>query len=146
MDDPELAIKHLIRLHLRATPTPDPAVENQYSEHDLLELIAAFDPSDTAGFEENVLSQANYANIAQVIILLWYSAAFIEQGFAVDSSTADDNQYTQGLIWRAIQAHPMPYAPEGRDQTSGPDNFHYWRKAPEEDGKYSGLGMKQPLP
>ncbi|WP_089719553.1 hypothetical protein [Candidatus Entotheonella palauensis] len=147
-EDPELAHKHLMRLRNQAAQEPQGKGENDFSNDDLDTVINRFDPDNTRSFKTDILCQERYAKVAQVIIVLWYTGAFMENGFAVDSGTANDNQYIQGLIWRATQSHPAGYSPEGADH-SNPDpatTFHYWKHQPQASGQYTGLGIQPDSP
>ena len=66
-----------------------------------------------------------YQTLIQDITILWYNASINgAQG------TPDNNQYIQGLVWRAIQAHPMGYADTNEQ--------FYWQYKPE-GTHYTGL-------
>lgn len=120
--DPELALKHLHRLKNDAELEPV-----------VSELIEKHDAMDQADFEEQILDgpDPTYREAAQAIILLWYTGAFFDGRFPVDSGTPQDNQYVQGLVWQVIEAHPMGYSTEGGQ---------YWREQPRTDGLRTGLG------
>ena len=75
--------------------------------------------------------------VAQAIILLWYTGAFFDQnGFPTDFGGAN-SQYIDGLVWQAIEAHPMGYSAEGG---------RYWQRQPGPGGLYTGLGNTAPRP
>lgn len=120
--DPELALKHLARLHARDDISA--VVDDLIDKHDAM---------NEEDFKKQILdgSDSDYRRVAEVIILLWYTGAFFEGRFPSDSGTPDDNQYTQGLVWRAVRAHPMGYSTEGGQ---------YWQYEPRPDGLYTGLG------
>lgn len=67
----------------------------------------------------------SYLTLIQDITVLWYNASI--NGV---QGTPDNNQYVQGLVWRAIQAHPMGYA-DSNEQ-------FYWQYQPE-GSRYTGL-------
>ena len=136
LGDAELANKHLARLEARAAAVDSmgPENPNAFTREDLDFLIAQFGILEKEQFVSQVMSQDRYARLARVIILLWYTAAFLENGHPVDSGTPEDNQYIQGLVWQAIQAHPMGYAPEGT---------RYWQNPPQADGTNTGLGIER---
>jgi len=90
-------------------------------------------PVTTAQLAALVVTNGVLTNIAQAILQLWYVAGLQDaNGFVIEGSigTPRENQYTQGLVWRAAQAHPMGYADELVP--------FYWQNQPE-NGKYTGL-------
>lgn len=66
-----------------------------------------------------------YLKLIQDITILWYNTSINDQ-----LGTPDNNQYIQGLVWQAIQAHPMGYADTNEQ--------FYWQYKPE-GRKYTGL-------
>jgi hypothetical protein len=138
-DDPLLAREYLGRLRTRA---PE---DGGVSQASLDALIAGFDPSDVARFERDVLPDNESA--ARTLILLWYTASFIDldHGFTAGKESTGADQYTSGLVWRAILAHPMGYAAEGYSDEDGRYGLDgaarpYWVYPPGEDGRHTGLG------
>lgn len=77
---------------------------------------------DTTQFKNDIIDNAILGPIAKNIIKMWYVGIWYyikpetEQGYIIS-----DNAYTHGLVWDAMQAHPMGYS-EG--------NFGYWDSAP----------------
>lgn len=66
--------------------------------------------------------QPALTQLAQQIVVVWYTATIQNaQGISV-YGTPDNNQYTSGLMWPAVQAHPMGYSTE---------DFGYWDKPPD---------------
>ena len=134
-DDPELAQAYHQRLNA------NPSV----GETNLNVLIDTF----LIGEEDFVgVIEGPGKSWAQIIILLWYTGSFYnEYGFAEDKWPEGDpnNQWIDGLVWRASAAHPMGYAAEGYTDANGVnklDGQPYWTYIPNPDGRFTGLGKK----
>ncbi|MEK6258777.1 MAG: sugar dehydrogenase complex small subunit [Planctomycetota bacterium] len=120
--DPVLALRYLSRLHARS--------DLATGVDELIQTHAAL-PREQ--FIHDVLEgpDTNPKRVAQAIILLWYTGAFFnEAGFPSDFGGAK-GQYTDGLVWQAIEAHPMGYSAEGG---------RYWQRQPGPGGRDTGLG------
>lgn len=95
----------------------------------LNQLAEAFtslqDPSgnvDLAKFKEEIINNTDLGPIAKNIIQMWYVGIWYYIPFnAGEGYIISDNAYTHGLVWTAMQAHPMGYSEE---------NFGYWETAP----------------
>lgn len=142
-NDPGLAAWYLDRLKTRQEN------EGGVNQTDFAALMAGFDPSDPAAFESGTLTKPACESVARTIILLWYTASFIDlsNGFAASpegTGTPEDNRYISGLMWRAFHAHPMGYSSEGwYDHEAGKYSLKgepYWKFKPEPDGQNTGLG------
>jgi hypothetical protein len=126
--DPVLALRYLGRLRARSDLAS--GVDELIQKHASLssdqfigEVLAGPDP--------------NPKLVAQAIILLWYTGAFFnEAGFPSDFGGAN-SQYVDGLVWQAIEAHPMGYSAEGG---------RYWQRQPGPGGRDTGLGNTAPRP
>lgn len=131
-NDPDLALTYYHRL--RAHPQYGAVIDDLVHQHE--------QAGRPAYFVERVLEQLDrkYKDAAKAVILLWYTGAFFsEAGFPSDFGTPQDNQYTDGLVWLAIQAHPAGYSTEGRQ---------HWTEQPQANGRFTGLGntAKRPTP
>ena len=132
-DDPELAQAYHQRLNAEVGAEAVDLLINSYaiSEADFVAYI------ETAGMAT-----------AQIIIMLWYTGSFYDEyGFAADHWPEGDpnNQWIDGLVWRASSAHPMGYAAEGYTDANGVnklDGAPYWTYKPNSDGRFTGLGKK----
>ncbi len=146
--DPGLAAWYLNRLKTRPENGDSGNSEKAVNQADLAALMAGFDPSDTASFESDTLTKPACESVARTIILLWYTASFIDlgSGFAAEGGTGTpaDNRYIAGLMWRAFHAHPMGYSSEGwYDHETGKYSLGgkpYWQFKPEPNGQNTGLG------
>lgn len=120
--DPVLALRYLSRLHAKSDlATGVDALIQQHAvlprEQFIHDVLEGPDPKPK--------------RVAQAIIVLWYTGAFFnEAGFPTDFGGAD-SQYPVGLVWQAIEAHPMGYSAEGG---------RYWQRQPQPDGRNTGLG------
>ncbi len=144
-EDPELA--HTYHELLLNRKVDDGGVDRDV----LSKLIAAFDPADTSSFEAKLEDPEN-KKAAQTVILLWYTAAFIDlgSGFPAGTNATAGEQYPAGLVWRAIEAHPMGYSAEGyfdhQKKQYSLKGEPYWRFKPEADGRNTGLGPTSSQP
>jgi hypothetical protein len=61
--------------------------------------------------------------LAQSLVKLWYLGSLYPLGStsAFDGRTVSANAYIRGLVWRAMQAHPMGYSEF---------SFGYWNEPP----------------
>jgi Membrane bound FAD containing D-sorbitol dehydrogenase len=120
--DPVLALRYLSRLQARS--------DLATGVNELIQKHAALSADQ---FIREVLEgpDPNPKLVAQAIILLWYTGAFFnEAGFPTDFGGAN-SQYIDGLVWQAIEAHPMGYSAEGG---------RYWQRQPGPGGRDTGLG------
>jgi hypothetical protein len=95
-------------------------------------IVASSAQDLDAAVAKQIMGDATLAAIAQKIILLWYNAS-IYTNLQLTQQLQD--QYAQGLVWRAILAHPMGYAVENTP--------FYWQYFPQ-DGLYTGAYAKPP--
>ena len=61
--------------------------------------------------------------LAKSLVKLWYLGSLypLDSASAFDGRTVSANAYIRGLVWRAMQAHPMGYSEF---------SFGYWSEAP----------------
>jgi hypothetical protein len=98
-------------------------------------LDATKNCGDTAAIEKMIANQSEeHLSLCRSITLLWYTGAFYpkDSPFPTDFGTEEQNQYRDGLMWRAGQAHPFGYSVEQQ----------YWQNVPEANGRYTGLGIR----
>lgn len=118
--DPDLALVYLDRLHTQ------PGLNGTVDE-----LISMYEDLPEQEFVDEINNNPQFKETAQTIILLWYTGAFFDDnGFTSDFGEKGAGQYIDGLVWRAIQAHPMGYATEASQ---------YWESEPNDQGTFSGL-------
>jgi hypothetical protein len=96
-------------------------------------VLAQFEPGigNPQQLEPDVLASADLftqgaqpapTELAQQIIILWYTATIMNAQNVYVFGTPADNQYTSALVWPGIKAHPMGYSTE---------DFGYWDKPPD---------------
>lgn len=89
--------------------------------------IAADKPTALeAAVAAHIVTDVTFGPIAQKIIVLWYNAIIL--GDSLPPQQIQD-QYTKGLVWKVILAHPMGYAVENTP--------FYWQYCPQ-NGLYTG--------
>lgn len=118
LDDRTLAQTYIDRLLKESTHAGNNALT------DLLQTFTQ-NPDVLTGDGRLTAAYKNYMALLQDITVLWYINSINGQ-----LGTARNNQYTEGLVWRAIEAHPMGYANSNVQ--------FYWQYKPE-DGMYTGL-------
>jgi hypothetical protein len=92
--------------------------------------ILSGSPADLdALIAKQIMANSALALIAQKIILLWYNASVYSKLDCPPNQLP--HQYTEGLVWKAILAHPMGYAVENVP--------FYWQYYPQ-NGSYTGAG------
>jgi hypothetical protein len=78
----------------------------------------------TAAVNTQIMGNANFAELAQNLILAWYSGFHSYIGDNPTPPTPDPANYEQTLVWVLAQAHPMGV----------PLSFGYWQYAPQPQG------------
>ena len=92
-------------------------VQNEISEEVLNSLLQAIDKLTIKDLEElsvSELSEVNaiveqpaFKNVVKQIIQLWYLGEWIVEEYSPQNYIVSSQSYLEGLIWKAIQAHPM---------------------------------------
>ena len=84
------------------------------SVEDLLsafESLAISNPESISEEEESrveqLLQEEAFAHITKQLIQLWYLGEWIVAQYSSDNYIISSNAYLQGLVWKAIGAHPM---------------------------------------
>lgn len=109
--------------------------------------------SELEGFAQQQLrkrERKDSVGVIKAIIRLWYTGSLpTTNPFAPPLSV---NQWPDGLMWRAAQAHPPGYSTEGSYRfddldlpdevkpTEGKELYGHWTAEPQDDGKFTGLG------
>jgi hypothetical protein len=120
-------------------------VQEELFGEKLDQLIKDFATLPEADFESTTLQ--TYKLAAKSVILMWYTGGLFKSGFPAESPAPEAErgyQFTQGLVWRAILAHPMGYSTEGDVTAQGSGSLSgtsYWHYKPTEDGKFTGRGL-----
>lgn len=108
------------------------AESNAAKNNQLEALLTAFshNPQVLDADGNCVSSYSQYLALIQDITVLWYLSS-------IDGAlgTPENNQYIQGLVWPAIDAHPMGFA--------NTNEQFYWRYKPE-GGDFTGLQIVVP--
>ena len=79
-----------------------------------------------------IMDDADLGGLARKIILLWYTGCLYRTDGSVQQQLKEG--YVEGLVWKAIQAHPIGYANDAVD--------FYWKDLP--DGRrYTGLETQE---
>lgn len=77
---------------------------------------------DLLAFQKQIMDDQQLGPIAKNIIQMWYVGIWYYIPFQSGNGyIISDKAYTHGLVWTAMQAHPMGYSEE---------NFGYWDEAP----------------
>ena len=77
-----------------------------------------------------VMSDAGLGPVARAIIKLWYLGQWESPQDPSDQTILSPSSYREGLVWRAIHAHPQGYKQQG---------FGAWAQPPqgEEEGRHA---------
>lgn len=79
--------------------------------------------------ERDIMNSETLGDLARRLILLWYTGCL----YCADGSVQQVKEgYVEGLVWKAIDAHPIGYANEAID--------FYWKDRPE-GVRYTGLEL-----
>lgn len=79
--------------------------------------------------ETSAASPSPQAQIAQSIVAMWYLGAWYKPGKPFPLQIITSEAYTNGLVWKAMQSHPMGFSPF---------TFGYWSQQP---GPLSTFGV-----
>ena len=124
--NPELAQTYLTRLRNETTDgaTLDALLAELEPNVSNLEALGQQILGSTAVFIPPVppATEAQLTDLAQRIVILWYTATIQNAQGVYVFGTPEDNQYINALMWPAAQAHPMGYSTE---------DFGYWDKPPD---------------
>lgn len=74
------------------------------------ELLSAF--ADSMSIED-ILADVRLGPVARNIIKMWYTGS-------LDGNPVSGEAYVEGLVWRALDAHPMGARPQGYGTWSQP--------------------------
>jgi hypothetical protein len=117
------------RVELYATGLCDPYFETAKANigpktFDVLIALAADlakrEPADRlAALEERVYRVDGVRSAAHRIILLWYTGTWFDT-LPFGGAPLSAQAYIEGLVWRAIGAHPMAAKPQGYGAWSAP--------------------------
>lgn len=79
--------------------------------------------------ETSAASPSPQAQIAQSIVAMWYLGAWYVPGNPFPLQVITSEAYTNGLVWKTMQSHPMGFSPF---------TFGYWSQQP---GPLSTFGV-----
>jgi len=143
-EDPQLATKFLDRLTARVEEKLGIAAVSG----ELKTLLDNWDDGEPKDVALNFLRHEKapiYYWIIKALLHVWYTGSFLNDfGFPEgDNGNPDDNQWTDGLMWRAGLAHPTGYSTEasyGEKIGEQTRHYDYWERSPDKYGKHTGLG------
>ncbi|HEX7694778.1 MAG TPA: hypothetical protein VF409_09825 [Sphingomonas sp.] len=83
-----------------------PALEREWAA-----IAGASDTDRQAGIDR-MFASATLGEAVRAVTLLWYTGAWYRDN-RYNYSTVSGETYVKGLMWKAIQAHPMAAEPQG---------------------------------
>lgn len=66
---------------------------------------------EVEGNRKNIFENLKYLDIVQKLVMLWYTGSWYED-FNIYKVISSES-YVQGLMWKAIGAHPLGAKPQG---------------------------------